>query len=62
MNTRDKANIGELEVGTEGGKFKMQSATVGAMTAKNPETDAEAGYITVEINGTTYEIPVYAIA
>lgn len=37
-------------------------ATVGAMTAKSPETDAEAGYLTIVVNGTTYEIPFYAIA
>jgi hypothetical protein len=38
------------------------SATVGNMTAKSPETDAEAGYLTIVVNGTTYEIPFYAIA
>jgi hypothetical protein len=37
-------------------------ATVGAMTAKSPETDAEAGYLTIDVGGTTYEIPFYAIA
>lgn len=37
-------------------------ATVGDMTAKSPETDAEAGYLTIVVNGTTYEIPFYAIA
>ena len=37
-------------------------ATVGAMTAKSPETDAEAGDLTIVVNGTTYEIPFYAIA
>lgn len=36
-------------------------ATVSAdgMTA-DPETAQEAGYITVDINGTAYQIPIYA--
>jgi len=36
--------------------------TVGAMTAKSPESDAEAGYITINVGGTEYEIPFYAKA
>lgn len=35
---------------------------VGAMTAKSPETDAEAGYISVRVGATRYEIPFYAVA
>lgn len=38
-----------------------EGATVGSMTAKSPETDAEAGFITIDVGGTTYEIPFYAI-
>lgn len=36
--------------------------TVGAMTAKSPETDTEAGYISVYVGTTRYEIPFYAVA
>lgn len=39
-----------------------QGAVIGAMTAKSPETDAEAGYIKIDIAGTAYEIPFYAVA
>ena len=35
---------------------------VGAMTAKNPESDTEAGYISIYVGSTRYEIPFYAIA
>lgn len=35
---------------------------VGAMTAKDPENDAEAGYITISVGGTSYEIPFYAVS
>lgn len=59
-NTIEKLVIGELQVNN--GNLKVKSATVGTMTAKSPETDAEAGYITIEINGTEYEVPAYAIA
>lgn len=46
----------------------MASATgkmgvvVGAMTAKSPENDAEAGYISIYVGTTRYEIPFYAVA
>jgi hypothetical protein len=36
--------------------------TVGAMTAKSPESDTEAGYISVYVGTTRYEIPFYAVA
>jgi len=36
--------------------------TVGAMTAKNPENDAEAGYISIYVGSTRYEVPFYAVA
>lgn len=37
--------------------------TTGAMTAKSPETDAEAGFLTfTHTDGTEYEIPFYAKA
>lgn len=39
-----------------------QGAVVGSMTAKSPESDAEAGYIKIDIAGTAYEIPFYAVA
>ena len=39
-----------------------QGAVVGSMTAKSPETDAEAGYLKIDVGGTSYEIPFYAIA
>ena len=29
---------------------------------KNPESDTEAGYITIVANGTTYQGPLYAIS
>ena len=32
------------------------------MTAKSPETDAEAGFITIRVGSTAYEIPFYAVA
>lgn len=35
---------------------------VGAMTAKNPESDTEAGYISIYVGSTRYEIPFYAVA
>lgn len=35
-------------------------AVVGAMTAKSPESDTEAGYLKISIGGTAYEIPFYA--
>lgn len=35
---------------------------VGAMTAKNPEDDAEAGYLSIMVGSTRYEIPFYAVA
>lgn len=38
------------------------SATVGAMTAKSPESDTEAGFLTISVGGTQYEIPFYAKA
>lgn len=38
------------------------SVVVGAMTAKSPENDAEAGYFSVLVGGTRYEVPMYAVA
>lgn len=38
------------------------SVVVGAMTAKNPETDTEAGYFSIRVGATRYEVPMYAIA
>jgi hypothetical protein len=35
---------------------------VGNMTAKSPENDAEAGYISIYVGTTRYEIPFYAVA
>lgn len=41
---------------------KLQTATVSADGMfKDPQTDDEAGYLTIEIaDGTTYQIPFYA--
>ena len=41
---------------------KLQTATVSADgMAKDPQTDNEAGFLTIEIaDGTTYQIPFYA--
>lgn len=39
-----------------------KGATVGAMTLKNPATDAPAGKVTILVGSTTYEIPFYAVA
>lgn len=38
------------------------SVVVGAMTAKNPETDTEAGYFSIRVGATRYEVPMYAVA
>lgn len=38
------------------------SVVVGAMTAKSPETDTEAGYFSIRVGATRYEVPMYAIA
>lgn len=38
------------------------SVVVGAMTAKNPENDAEAGYFSIRVGATRYEVPFYAVA
>lgn len=35
---------------------------VGNMTAKNPENDGEAGYISIYVGNTRYEVPFYAVA
>ena len=37
----------------------MVSVTSDAMN-NNPETDTEDGYITITIDGTDYQIPIYA--
>lgn len=37
------------------------SVVVGAMTAKSPETDAEAGYFSIQVGATRYEVPMYAV-
>jgi len=60
MNTEEKMTIGELKINN--GQVKFVSGETGAMTAKSPETDAEAGFLTIVIGGVTYEIPIYAIA
>lgn len=36
-------------------------AVVGAMTAKSPENDAEAGYFSIRVGATRYEIPFYSV-
>ncbi|HYE79217.1 MAG TPA: hypothetical protein VEI97_14635 [bacterium] len=38
------------------------SVVVGAMTAKNPESDTEAGYFSIRVGATRYEVPMYAVA
>lgn len=38
------------------------SVVVGAMTAKSPENDAEAGYFSFRVGATRYEVPFYAVA
>lgn len=35
--------------------------TVGAMTAKSPESDTEAGYFSIFVGATRYEVPFYAV-
>lgn len=63
MKTRDKINVGTLEADEATiAEVTIVSAEAGTMTAKSPETDVEAAFITVTIGGTTYEIPAYAIA
>ena len=37
----------------------MVSVTSDSMTA-DPQTDTEDGYITIRVNGTDYQIPIYA--
>ena len=57
MNTIEKMSVGELGINND--EVKIQGATIAAMTV-SPETTAEDGYITVDIAGTSYQIPVYA--
>ena len=72
--TSTKTNGVELESGTVTSALKLgvtatnfanfetgAGATVSSdgMTA-NPETDTEDGYITIVVNGTSYQIPIYA--
>jgi len=37
------------------------SVVVGAMTAKNPESDTEAGYFSIRVGAARYEVPMYAV-
>jgi hypothetical protein len=46
-------NVLNLAAGTGGDE------TSDGMTA-NPETDTEDGFLTIVVNGTSYQIPIYA--
>ena len=59
-NTIEKMVIGEL--GIDNDAVIIKTGETGSMTAKSPETDAEAGFLTVEIAGVEYEVPLYAKA
>ena len=34
--------------------------TIGATMTVSPETTAESGYLTITVDGTSYQIPIYA--
>ena len=34
--------------------------TIGSTMTISPETTAESGYITIDVGGTSYQIPIYA--
>jgi len=46
-------------VGTTAATDTVYNTTANSMTV-SPETTAESGYIRVTINGTDYQIPIYA--
>lgn len=42
-------------------KLSTDSAvTIGATMTISPEAAAESGYITIDVGGTSYQIPIYA--
>jgi hypothetical protein len=60
--TSTKDNLIECTEGTVTNVLKLDSttgATIGAMTV-SPEITPEDGYLTIDIGGTSYQIPVYA--
>ncbi len=34
--------------------------TIGATMTVSPETTAESGFLTIDVDGTSYQIPIYA--
>lgn len=60
-NTISRLAVGELTVHAEAANpVKVGEFTLGATMTISPEAAAESGFITVDIGGTLYQIPVYA--
>lgn len=57
-NTVEEMSVGKLWINGEG-NINAMTVSADGMTA-DPETATEAGYITITINGTDYQIPIYA--
>ena len=65
MTQKDPMEVKKVIVNPETGELDLTGAEVlinfkdGTASTKNPTTDAEAGWINVNIDGTTKYIPYY---
>lgn len=65
MKLRGNKTTGiDFSSGTLTNAFKFatsgNSVTIGSTMTISPETTAESGYITIDVAGTAYQIPIYA--